>query len=840
MKKNTAMLAWVCVVAALSCGRVAAEGIVLADGGKTAYSIVIPKAADAGTKAVAEDFAGILKEMTGATFAVVIDDTEPGEREIVVGEGNSRLPALGLAGTTEGFAEGAYEIRTVGNHLVIAGGPPRGTINGMYGFLQDHLGCRWFTPGCQYVPKRDTVRLGDIRDHQKPAFRWRSTDSNEQWDANWVIRNRLNESKAGVAGGPPAVMQVHGDPRSIGMTNCWRPHAFEDIPASLFEEHPEYYSDLGGKRVCDPSAIARAYCVTNEGFAKWIAEWTKDKLRRNDWASTWVKGELRDPPAMDFVSITHADNGNFCRCKVCQASYDKVGIGGTYIRFGNRVAAEVVKEFPDARIITFAYGITFPPNLVEAHPNLRVCWCPISADYAHALDSGAANRERDFVGQLAKWQEKSKQLGIWYYQWQADHLMPRLMLHPTKRNLQIFRDRGVDQVFIEMNFGSFKMKEVSDGDESLPAYANAEKYGWFIIPYGLEHVRSYIYARLLWNPDFDVTEGTREFCDAYYGDAAEEMNKYAVTLESLDSYDKTMGSMSPGGGPAGYEGYEGVYMSLLSAPRLKWSVTQALDKLFDTAQGKVKGDAPEFRRVEMARMSVDLSILVFAAEDDPLRKRAFDRFFALAEEIGLKEINRTVVSPSRMTLTEFKELMSHPEKLAMPGEEPVGANILKNSDFETDIDADGIPDGWSAEGKYMPENYDCDPAGVAIVSTKARSGKTCVQLTKKPEAMKTVALRQRFDVTPGEDWRASVQYQADVKTGGVYTIFTAFDKDGNWLYHQGGAQGVGSTGDKWVELTSDTHVDDKTRQLMVEVLLYDDKAEGIVWIDDFEVAKIKK
>ena len=811
-----------CVVVFLS---LRADAVTLADNGKTGYQIVIPKDVDVGTKAVSEDFAGILKEMTGATFPVVTDDTPSGEKEIVVGETNARVEGLGLGDMTGDFAEGEYEIRTVGETIVIVGAPKRGTINGMYGFLQDQLGCRWFTPGCQYVPRKATVKLGEIRDRQKPAFRWRSVDSNQQWDANWVMRNRLNESKAGVAGGYPAVQQVHGDPRSIGMTNCWRPHAFADIPASLFEEHPEYYSELGGKRVCDPSANARAYCVTNEDFATWVAEWTKEKLR-----STSASG--MSFPEMDFVSITHADNPNFCRCEVCQASYDAVGITGTYIRFGNRVAEEVAKEFPDARIITFAYGITFPPSPVQAHPNLRVCWCPISAEYAHAMDEGKPNQDRNMVGQLAKWQEKSTQLGIWYYQWQADTLMPRLMLHPTKRNLQIFRDRGVDQVFIEMNFSSLKTKHVSDGDKFLPAYADADKYGWFIFPYGLEHLRAYIYARLLWNPEFDVREGIKEFCDVYYGDAGAEMNQYVTMVESLESYDKTMGSA--------FKAYQGVHMSLSLAPRLKWSVTQDLDKLFDVAEEKAKDDATILRRVELARMSVDLSILVFARADEPLRAQAFERFFAVAEEIGLKDIQRTIVSMSRTTLAEFKELMSHPEKLAIPGEEPVGANVLKNSDFETDIDADGIPDGWSAEGKYMPENYDLESARVEMDSSQAWSGKTCVKLVKKPEAMKTVALRQRFDVKPGEKWRGSVYYRSDIKTGGFHMIFTSFDNDGTWLRHQGGAQGVNVTGDKWVKLTGDTDVDEKTHQLMIEVLIYDDKAEGTAWIDDFECAKVEK
>ena len=645
-----------------------------------------------------------------------------------------------------------------------------------------------------------------------------NTDSNQQWDANWVIRNRLNESKAGVAGGAPAVRQVHGDPRSIGMTNCWRPHALQDIPASLFEQYPEFYSEVDGERICDPVVHRRAYCVTNPAFAEWVAEWTRSKLRRT--------------APMEFVSITHADSPSFCRCSACQASYGEVGITGTYIRFANRVAASVATEFPDARIITFAYGMTFAPSSVKAQPNVRVCWAPISADYAHALDEGVPNLDRDFIGQLDQWLRDTTQLGIWYYQWQADKLMPRLMLYPTKRNLKLFRDRGVDQVFIEMNLATYKRNRVSDGDKFLPVWGDADKNGWFVIPYGLEHLRAYVYARLLWDPDFDVTAGIREFCQVYYGAAADEMIAYVNTLESLDSYARTMGSA--------HKAYDGVYMGLSLAPQLKWAATRELDTLFDAALGKVRGSDPFQRRVQMARMSVDLSILVYARPDDPLRARAFERFFGLAEAIGLKEIFRTVVTMSRLELAEFKEKMSHPEELAIPGEEPVGANVLKNGEFETDIDADGIPDGWSAGGKYLPEEYTCDPAGVRMDNSRARSGAFSVRLEKELAAAQIVALRQRFDVKPGQAWRASVHYQSDLNKGGVHIIFTAFAEDGRWLYHQGGAQGLKRTGNTWSQLTSDTHVDEKTRQLMVEVLLYDDKAAGTVWIDDFTCGRLEK
>ncbi len=138
------------------------------------------------------------------------------------------------------------------------------------------------------------------------------------------------------------------------------------------------------------------------------------------------------------------------------------------------------------------------------------------------------------------------------------------------------------------------------------------------------------------------------------------------------------------------------------------------------------------------------------------------------------------------------------------------------------------------------EAYTLDRSGVALDFSRAHSGKSSVRLTKTPATKRTVALRQRFDVTPGTWYRASVRYQAAVKQGGFHIIFTAFDQDGRWLRHQDGARGVNSTADKWRELSVDTQVKEDTAELMIECLLYDDQAEGVAWVDDFTCAPLEK
>lgn len=790
----------------------------LAKDGQTDYVIVVPEKIDKGTAAVVDDLVATLKQMTGATFPVVADTANPVEHEIVIGPGNARLKSLGLEGLGQSFAQGEYEIRTVGPKLVITGGPKRSTINGIYGFLQDHLDCRWLTPGCQYIPSQASLVIDDILDRQKPAFRWRSTDYPSHWDATWLVRNRFNESKAAVAG-QQAWKQVHDDPRSIGMANYWQAHSFCYIPESLYQQHPEYYREENGKRILDPVAYQRAYCLTNPGFASWLAEHVKQRLRAE--------------PDREFVSMTHGDTSHLCRCESCQESYRKYDYAATFMLFYNKVAEQVAREFPDARLMVLAYGITFKPNVVAMHPNIRIVWCPISADYAHAFDQGQINPVQDYVGQLKHWLGQSKQLGIWYYQYQTDNLLPRPGIATTARDFQIFESLGVDQIFVEFATTGRKTKPSFDGDKSdFPCFGDP-KYGYFIFPLGQEHLRAYLVARLLWDPTYDIDTGIREFSTIYYGPAGEEMIQYFNLLESLDSYEPS---------ESRFRGLGEVHMSNSFAPKLKYPVIEKLDALLATARQKAKDNPQLLRRVEMAQMSIDLATLVYAPADAPLRKVAFERFFALAEEIGYDEICRTIVTPQdgSMKREAFQAVMAEPEKLNIPGTAPLGKNVLDNSSFETDINADGIPDGWSAIGEYLPEGYQCDPAGVRIDSSKAKTGKQSVLLEKSPKKGMIVSLRKTFDVSPGQNWQLSCAAQTQMKKGSLWVTFTALNKDGQFIRHLGSAEAPTDTKGQWQPLVAEAIVDDNTHQFMVEALLYNDGAEGKAWIDDFQCHRIQK
>jgi len=801
-------------------------GLVLAKGGNTTYRIVLSEKADVSTKAVAEDMAAILKEITGAVFPVVADTEAPLPDEIVVGYDNARLTDLGLAGLTKEFALDEYEIRTVGTRLVIAGTPPRGSINGMYGFLQDHLGCRWFTPATSRIPRNPDLTIGRIVDRQKPAFLWRVAGSVSYWDTDWTARNRLNRSAGG--GGKPPVGTM--DPRLYSMLAHYGGHGLNYVPASLYNDHPEYYAEIDGKRALHEVASQRAYCVTNPGFVEYIAEWSKAQFR----------GQAGHYGYRPIINLGHTDNHLYCQCAECKASYQRigqgdmrVGIAGTYHEFYNKVAAEVVKEHPDAIIDIIAYTIVGYTSPVKLHPNIQVTWAPIGACQAHAFDECDANRDNDLLGWLDKWLAQADMVQVWYYHYQSMAWMPHLKLFAAPRNLREFRRRGVHAVFVQSPEVAARTNPAFDGDKLMGGFGATEgsHSDYWTVPDNLRHLISYLCTRLLWNTDFDVRRGISEFCETYYGAASAEIEQVVILLQSVSSYERTMGTT--------FSAYPGVHQSLSAAPMLKWRVVEQMDQLFDRAERKVADDPVLLRRVRMLRLTHQMGILCYAPVDHPLRKKAFDAFFPLMEELGVTTLGRTGISDS-VTPAEFKAFVSDPKNIVIPGQEKVGVNLLRNSSFEISSFGYGVPDEWSAEGAYMPEDYKLDTRGVVVDTTAAYTGKASVRMTKKPSRGRTVCLRQRFDAKSGSRYRMKIRYQADIKTGGFYIVFSALDKEGKFLRHYAANRGVKNTGGEWQSLQVDTGISDDTAFLMVEALLYDDSSEGVVWIDDFTCAMIEE
>ena len=155
--------------------------------------IVIAPDCGREVKASAQDMSSILTEMTGKDSPVVTDEVPNADREIVVGH-NRHLAAMNLDIDWARSNPDGYTIRKAGSSLVITGGPERGTLNGIYVFLEKHLGRRWFAPGCTVIPKRNELTFPDVSNRAlEPYDLYQYRHAKLMWDPHTDLKQTVRE-----------------------------------------------------------------------------------------------------------------------------------------------------------------------------------------------------------------------------------------------------------------------------------------------------------------------------------------------------------------------------------------------------------------------------------------------------------------------------------------------------------------------------------------------------------------------------------------------------------------------------------------------------------------------
>jgi len=599
-------VAWALTLAAGSVAAWGAQGgITLAQGGKTTYRIVATQTPE--VQAAAHELQAYLRRISGASFPAVLETCAKTEYEIVLGN-NARLGEMGITIDWEKLGEGGYVIRTKGKRLVIAGGPRRGTINGVYGFLEDVLACRWFAPDVTVVPERDPLEIGPLDLMEVPSFSFRRiNETTTARDLAWCAHLRLNAAGPNQGQGALledwlfvnhktwAVSTLHTLTKHPGMT--WPAEVL--IPPALFDEHPEYFAQVGGKRVRDGQP-----CLTNREAAMVAAKTAKEWLRRE--------------PKATLIDVTPSDRGDrWCECAKCEESYQKYerpGYGNwcrtaTLVRFVNIVADEIAEEFPDVKVVTIAYNATDPPPPDDCRiaDNVVIMYCPIGVSWNYPLTGPHNEKHALKYTRIKKFAQLCKESWVFYYAqpWNALVFYPDMPMWST--NFKLMRDAGAKGVHVLVK----------------PAYFQVL----------LAELRVYILAHLMWNADYDVDKGVEEFCESVYGEAKDEMLRFVKTVYDQASYSGYVRGQSQ----IADELNGGMSLRTMAQWRVTEEVLRELDALFDKAIEKGTRPVERVRRLQVQRVCLDYHILSQLDHDDPLWKKAkkhFVRWVPLAYPYG--------------------------------------------------------------------------------------------------------------------------------------------------------------------------------------------------------------
>lgn len=510
------------------------KNIILVKNKKSDYVIVVSNSCSLSENYAAKELQKFIKEISDVEIPIKKDDEEISNKMILVGD-SEKLKELKVKIDLDALGEEGFIIKTEGDNLILAGGKKRGTLYSVYTFLEETLGCRWYTIKVSFIPKKKEIIIPHLDREEKPAFQYREVFYTEAFDREWAVRNKLNGHHHRLD------EEVGG-----GYKYSHFVHTFYQIvpPEKYFDTHPEYFAEVNGER----KRAGAQLCLSNPDVLK-IA--TEEVLK-------WIE----EDKSANIFSVSQNDWGGYCQCKKCRELDEKEGSpSASIINFVNKIAEEVSKKYPDKYIDTLAYTYSEkPPATIKPHKNVivRLCHMAPSCD-SHPLEECEKNKK--YVENLKKWSEICDNIYIWHYVTNfAHYLRPFPNFNAIRADIPFYAKQKVKGIFCQGNYAPGGGGEMAE-------------------------LRSYVLAKLLWNPDVDVDKLIDDFLNGVYGKSAKPIKEY---LEMMHRKVKE----------------ENICFHLYSAPEknlfTKEFLTQA-EKLFDEAE-KLAENKEILDRVKLARL----------------------------------------------------------------------------------------------------------------------------------------------------------------------------------------------------------------------------------------------
>ena len=362
--------------------------------------------------------------------------------------------------------------------MTIVGGNERGVLYGVYKFLEELGGVRYFMPGLETVPDSEIVISDGVVLEYTPYFESRRMNWNcVTYDAEWCNKQGINTNNADMSG-------------KYGGSWNYGPYFVHTLGA---------LTETGGGASTNPCLSLDS----PEGQANF------EKTIKN------LRAALEADPTINIVSVSQNDKNVYCECEYCLASYalyttnanDKEagGTAGNLLVFVNKVAEVLEEDYPDLIIDTLAYNYTqSAPVGIVPRDNVCIRLCSIRVCFMHPFtecpDAKGPNgiawtRTAKFRTDFVDWGKICDRIFIWDYTTNfAYYIAPFCNFGSMRENMRFYHENGVRGMFPQGNSQSI-----------------SGEFG---------ELRAYLLAKLMWNPymsEEEYNQHMNEFLQAYYG-----------------------------------------------------------------------------------------------------------------------------------------------------------------------------------------------------------------------------------------------------------------------------------------------------------------------------------
>lgn len=280
------------------------------------------------------------------------------------------------------------------------------TLETVYTFLEEQLGCKFLAPEAEFIPKTKSLSVSGSYSYSPPVIT-RTVHSKLFYEhPEFAAKRRVT---------------TEGFPHFIPEARVHTFHRF--LPEkTYFSSHPEYYALVKGKR--QPTQL----CLSNDTVYQIILDSVAALFNRY--------------PEYTVLSVSQDDNTQYCTCNRC-AALDALEEtpAASMIRLVNRIA----KNFPDKTIETLAYQYTRKaPKTLKPEKNVLVTLCSIECDRSAPI----SQKSKDFERDLKEWGALGATLRIWDYTTQfTNFLAPFPNLETLQPNIELFVANNANWIF---------------------------------------------------------------------------------------------------------------------------------------------------------------------------------------------------------------------------------------------------------------------------------------------------------------------------------------------------------------------------------------------------------
>ena len=466
--------------------------------------IVIPKDADIVEKTAAEELSDYIEKSLSVRLPIVCEGSDEGKC-IYVGD-TVYARKKGVLGTS---VEN-WIIKMVDGNLVLTGGVEkykRGVIYSVYHFLEDIVGIRFWSQYEEDVLSLDSLSLDEsLYMESTPEFVYRKPYLSSMCGPSafhYLAKTRTNAISPLDEDIPDSVydetVRKYGGARWAG-----RPHHVHTMgkyfPADeYFDEHPEWWAwnDVQGKHLRTGS-----YCFANEEFFRALVDKLLAYIKEDVELAEKTGVEL---PCFYSLSIDDVNEAFFCQCPECAKTIKEAGYTGYALKFVNKVAREVAKVYPWAKVEILAYAnfIEVPKNGTLPEKNVIVQLADLFSDMGRGINSPT---NKNYLRLLKDWSKVCKKAGseLYIYDYLSNNRTnyPLPIFYRLKDTITTYRDMGVKGIFVE----------------AQPSFSDC----WELNKYVLTH--------LLENPDIDVDALIDDMINRYFGAASVHVKEYFALL----------------------------------------------------------------------------------------------------------------------------------------------------------------------------------------------------------------------------------------------------------------------------------------------------------------------